>query len=229
MCNSCVIAPAVTHAQSFLWRWDGSGVWRKQDDRETKQKIHSVSANAELTATAPRFGLFLEEIFKGDPGSADKGQIVLEAMGYTLVPDCFLEKFFMLIGAGANGKSVLLRVLAALVGREHVTAVQPSQFENRFQRAHLHSKLANIITEIAEGAEIADAQLKSLVSGETSTAEHKHRDPFDFTPYAKHWFGTNHLPYTRDFSDALFRRAIVLAFNNKFDGERRDVEPAGRG
>ncbi len=282
------------HAQSFLWRWDGSGVWRKQDDRETKQKIHAVSANAELTATvvgsildltkteanrashkfdtaartincangeleldgngqwrllphcrehyhtamlpvaydpaatAPRFGLFLEEIFHGDPDSADKGQIVLEAMGYTLIPDCFLEKFFMLIGSGANGKSVLLRVLAALVGREHVTAVQPSQFENRFQRAHLHGKLANIITEIAEGAEIADAQLKSLVSGETTTAEHKHRDPFDFTPYAKHWFGTNHLPHTRDFSDALFRRAVVLAFNNKFNGERRDVRLADK-
>lgn len=280
------------HAQSYLWRWDGSGVWRKQDDRETKQKIHAVSANAELTATvvgsildltkteanraghkfdteartincangeleldekgqwcllphdrehyhtamlpvaydpaatAPRFCLFLEEIFKGDPDSKEKGQIVLEAMGYTLIPDCFLEKFFMLIGAGANGKSVLLRVLAALVGREHVTAVQPSQFENRFQRAHLHGKLANIITEIAEGAEIADAQLKSLVSGETTTAEHKHRDPFDFTPYAKHWFGTNHLPHTRDFSDALFRRAIVLAFNNKFDGKQRDVRLA---
>lgn len=282
------------HAQSFLWRWDGSGVWRKQDDRETKQKIHAVSANAELTATvvgsildltkteanrashkfdteartincangeleldengqwrllphdrehyhtamlpvaydpaatAPRFGMFLEEIFQGDQDSADKAQIVLEAIGYTLIPDCFLEKFFMLIGSGANGKSVLLRVLAALVGREHVTAVQPSQFENRFQRAHLHGKLANIITEIAEGAEIADAQLKSLVSGETTTAEHKHRDPFDFTPYAKHWFGTNHLPHTRDFSDALFRRAIVLAFNNKFDGERRDVRLADK-
>ena len=177
-------------------------------------------------AQAPRFSRFLEEAFEGDSDKGDKIKVVLEALGYTLVPSCHLEKFFMLIGGGANGKSVLLGVVAALVGREHVCAVQPSQFENRFQRGHLQGRLANIITEMAEGAEIADAQLKSLVSGEMTTAEHKHKDPFDFIPYAKHWFGTNHLPHTRDFSDALFRRAIILAFNNKFEGERRDVHLA---
>lgn len=174
-------------------------------------------------AAAPRFEQFLREIFNDDLDAADKAAAVVEALGYTFIPSCHLEKFFMLIGAGANGKSVLLHVIESLVGREHVCAVQPSQFENRFQRAHLQGRLANIITEIAEGAEIADAQLKSLVSGEMTTAEHKHKDPFDFLPYAKHWFGTNHLPHTRDFSDALFRRAIVVTFNNRFEGARRDV------
>jgi len=174
-------------------------------------------------AGAPRFEQFLREIFSGDTDATDKAAVVLEALGYTFIPSCYLEKFFMLIGAGANGKSVLLHVVAALVGREHVCAVQPNQFDNRFQRGHLQGRLANIITEIAEGAEIADAQLKSLVSGEMTTAEHKHKDPFDFLPYAKHWFGTNHLPHTRDFSDALFRRAVILTFNNKFEGAERDV------
>jgi putative DNA primase/helicase len=174
-------------------------------------------------AKAPRFEEFLHEIFDGDDDANEKILVVMEALGYTLIPSCHLEMFFMLIGSGANGKSKLLDVLTALIGKESTTAVQPSQFENRFQRAHLQGKLANIITEIAEGGEIADAQLKSLASGEMTTAEHKHKDPFDFVPYAKHWFGTNHLPRTRDFSDALFRRAIILTFNNKFEGDRRDV------
>jgi putative DNA primase/helicase len=183
-----------------------------------------VSFNA--AATAPRFTLFLDEVFNGDPDANDKIDVVLEALGYTLITGCHLERFFMLIGSGANGKSVLLLIVAELIGRKYVCAVQPSQFENRFQRGHLQGKLANIITEIAEGAEIADAQLKSLVSGEMTTAEHKHKDPFDFIPYAKHWFGTNHLPHTRDFSDALFRRAIILTFNNKFEGANCDVHLA---
>lgn len=177
-------------------------------------------------AKAPRFTQFLEEIFNGDADAADKTNIVLEALGYTLIPSCHLERFFLLIGGGANGKSVLLGVLAELIGRQYVCAVQPSQFDNKFQRGHLQGKLANIITEMAVGAEIADAQLKSLASGEMTTAEHKHKNPFDFTPYAKHWFGTNHLPHTRDFSDALFRRAIILTFNNKFEGANRDVHLA---
>jgi putative DNA primase/helicase len=174
-------------------------------------------------ATAPRFEQFLGELFDGDPDAADKAMVVIEALGYTLTTSCRLEKFFMLVGSGANGKSVLLSVVADLVGSHHVSAVQPNQFDNRFQRAHLHGKLANIITEIAEGAEIHDAQLKSLVTGEMNTAEHKHKDPFEFTPFAKHWFGTNHMPHTRDFSDALFRRGVILPFNNKFEGALRDV------
>jgi putative DNA primase/helicase len=116
-----------------------------------------------------------------------------------------------------------MSVLISLLGNNNVTAVQPDQFESTFQRAHFHGKLANVITEIKEGGEIADAQLKSLVSGEMTTAEHKFKEPFEFIPFATHWFGTNHMPHTRDFSDALFRRAIILTFNNKFEGKNCDV------
>ena len=96
--------------------------------------------------------------------------LVCEALGYSCLTSADFEKFFLLIGAGANGKSVLLNAVENLVGRENACAVQPSQFDNRFQRAHLHGKLVNIVSEIAEGAEIADAQLKAIVSGELTTA-----------------------------------------------------------
>ena len=199
------------------------GEWELRPHVREHYRTAMVPIEYDPSAIAPRFMVFLAEVFNGDADAKDKVAIVLEALGYTLIPSCHLEKFFVLIGGGANGKSVLLAVLAELIGRQYVCAVQPSQFDNRFQRGHLQGKLANIITEMAVGAEIADAQLKSLVSGEMTTAEHKHKNPFDFIPYAKHWFGTNHLPHTRDFSDALFRRAIVLTFNNKFEGENRDV------
>ena len=144
-------------------------------------------------------------------------------LGYSLLTSCEFEKFVILLGNGANGKSVLLHIIEQLVGTAHVAAVQPSQFDNRFQRAHLFGKLVNIVTEIAEGAEIADATLKAIVSGERTTAEHKHKSPFDFHPFSTCWFGTNHMPHCRDFSDAIFRRAIILSFNRKFEGATRDV------
>ena len=87
----------------------------------------------------------------------------------------------------------------------------------------MHGKLANIVTEVAEGATFQDAELKSIVSGELITAEHKHKPPFDLRPFATCWFGTNHMPQTRDFSDALFRRAMIFSFNNKFEGAACDV------
>jgi putative DNA primase/helicase len=71
---------------------------------------------------------------------------------------------------------------------------------------------------------MADAQLKAIVSGELTTAENKHKPPFDFRPYCTCWFGTNHLPHTRDFSDALFRRAFIIHFNRVFAPEEQDPQ-----
>lgn len=196
--------------------------WELQPHRRESFRTTCLPITYDATATAPRFVQFLEEIFRDDPDKAQKQVLVCEAIGYTLLSCCDYEKFFMLIGAGANGKSVLLNVLYALLGHRHVCAVQPSQFQNRFQRAHMHGKLANIVTELAEGAEIADAELKAIVSGELTTAEHKLKPPFDFHPFCTCWFGTNHLPHTRDFSQALFRRAIVLQFNRVFAEHEQD-------
>ena len=88
--------------------------------------------------------------------------MMLDMMGYTLLSTCEYERFNMLVGNGANGKSVLLDILESLLGVANVCAVQPSKLDNSFQRAHLHGKLANLITEVAEGEKMADAQIRQL-------------------------------------------------------------------
>jgi len=284
----------VLAAQSFVWKWQECGVWKKQDERSVKQWVQhyvgdkldsirksNVDSVADLFRTevylsdhafdigpvecvntlagelmlsdsgrwellphnrehyrttqvpieyepkaqAPRFIKFLSDVFKGDPDAGDKATALLEMMGYTLMAHCNHERFIILVGSGANGKSVLLSVLEALAGRDNVAAVQPSQFDNKFQRAHLHNKLANIVTEIKQGAVIDDDALKGITSGEPTTVEHKNKDPFDMRPFSTCWFGTNHMPHTRDFSGALFRRALVIEFNNKFTPEMGNCDP----
>lgn len=201
--------------------WTGQQFELRPQVRE-HYRTTQIPVTFDRTALAPRFDQFLDEIFRGDSDARDKRRILLQMLGYSLMADCRYERFAILVGNGANGKTVFLSVLAALLGSKNVSGVQPSQFDNRFQRAHLHGKLANIVTEMAEGEEIADAALKAIVSGELTTAEHKFKPPFDFCPFVTCWFGTNHMPHSRDFSDALFRRAFVLTFNQKFYGKARD-------
>lgn len=195
--------------------WSGHN-WELNPHTREHYRTTQIPLGYDPAATCPRFEQFLGEVFRDDSDGHEKAQALSEMMGYTLVNHTRFEKFALLVGSGANGKSVVMEVLRALVGSQNVTAVQPSQFDNKFQRAHLHLKLANLVTEIAEGGEIADAELKAIVSGELTTAEHKNKDPFDFTPFCTCWFGTNHMPHTRDFSDALFRRALVIPFNRTF-------------
>lgn len=201
--------------------WTGTR-WELREHKRENYRTTQIPVAYDAEATAPRFEQFFMEVFEKDSDQAEKTFLVCEGLGYSLLSSTEYEKFFLLIGPGANGKSVLMDTLAALVGRDNVAAVQPSQFENRFQRAHLHCKLVNLVTEIAEGHEIADAQLKAIVSGELNTVEFKHKPPFDFQPYATCWFGSNHMPHTRDFSDALFRRAVIIPFNRTFAEHEQD-------
>lgn len=114
-------------------------------------------------------------------------------------------------------------MLGALCGPENVANVLPHNLDRTFQRAALHLKLANIVTKMKEGGEIPDDELKSITSGEPVTAEKKFCDPFEFAPYSTFWLASNHLPRTRDFSAAFFRRALVIPFNNTFTaGENAD-------
>lgn len=201
-----------------------STLWQLRPHYREHYRTTQIPLTYDPSADAPLFRAFLRQVFRDDPDRDDKIKAVLELMGYTLMSHARHEKFVMLIGPGANGKSVLLAVLEALLGSENVAGVQPASFDNRFQRAHLHQKLANIVTELKQGEVIADAELKAITSGEPATVEHKHKDPFVMRPFATCWFGTNHMPHTRDFSEALFRRATILQFNRTFAKSEQDPE-----
>lgn len=203
------------------------GQWHLGEHRRDRYLTTLIPVEYDPAAKAPRFNQFLFEVFEGDPDALEKIMLVGEALGYSLIPSCHLEKFFLLIGSGANGKSVLLGVLKDLLGADNVAAVKPSQFNSNFQRAYLRGKLANIVTEIEVGSQLADG-LKALTSGEPMTAEQKHRDPFTFTPFATQWLGTNHFPHVSDLSGGFVRRAVVLTFNRHFSEGARDVHLADK-
>ena len=64
-------------------------------------------------------------MFEGDEDQLEKIAVIEEAMGYSLIPSCHLEKFFMLIGSGASGKSVLLATLLELIGKKMFQRYNP--------------------------------------------------------------------------------------------------------
>lgn len=200
---------------------DGDG-WRLEPHCKENFRTTQIPVAFDPEAEAPRWVRFLGEVFRDDDDRVEKASALMEMMGYTLMSHARHELFALMIGTGGNGKSVVLSVIEALCGSENVAGVQPSNFDRSFQRAHLDQKLANIVTEIKQGEVIADAELKGIVSGEKSTVENKFQDPFDMHPFATCWFGTNHMPHTRDFSDALFRRALILSFNRQFEGAEKD-------
>lgn len=196
--------------------------WILTPHEKTEYRTSVIPVEYDPTAEAPRCMQFEREVFRDDPDIDDKIFLLRQAMGYTLLSSTPYPSFFIFEGSGANGKSVCLDLIRALCGTENVSAVQMNQMANRFQRAQMNGKLANLVSELPEGGRLPDAEIKSDSSGELTTVENKGRDPFEIIPFYTMFFATNHLPHTRDLSPALQRRARIIRFNRTFSSGEQD-------
>lgn len=196
---------------------DGA-TWTLREHRREDYLTQQLPVAYDPNAKYPRFDQFLMEVFEGDDDAADKATLIKEMLGYTLLQSCRFEKFIMLIGSGANGKSVLLRVLQGLLGSSAYCAVMPADLANETSRYALKGKLANIVPELPAGSILADDVMKTFTSGEPCTAKKLYADKITFAPFATTWIGTNNLPHSRDLSRGMFRRAIVVRFGRSFEG-----------
>ncbi len=146
-----------------------------------------------------------------------------EWAGYCLLPmvQGNLQKSLFFIGEGANGKSVFLETLAAVL--DNVSHLELSELFDRFKIAELESKLANICTDV-ETSKVMDARFKKIVAGEPQSAERKFKEPFEFQPFAKILFSANDFIPTKDRTHGYYRRFDILKFNRIFNTEEQKPE-----
>ncbi|MGH1521700.1 MAG: phage/plasmid primase, P4 family [Nitrosopumilus sp.] len=149
---------------------------------------------------------------------------VLEVMACCLIKRQF-DKAFMFIGSGSNGKSVLLDYIESILGEENVSNITIHDIElERFSKAELFGKMANVFADIESNELRKTGNLKVIISGDSITAEKKHRHPFKFRPYTKLIFSANRFPYVHDQSDGFFRRFVIVEWKRQFLGEEKDTQ-----
>ena len=128
-----------------------------------------------------------------------------------------VDRSFFFFGEGANGKSTLIKVMKAFLGDENVSTRSLQELmSNRFAKADLYGKLANLYYDVPSVALLSTGDFKALTSGDPMTAERKFRDSFQFENYAKMVFSGNAIPQTKDETDAFFRRWVILSFPFQF-------------
>jgi len=169
-------------------------------------------------ADCPIFLKFLSDVCPGDE------ETIKELFGYFLIKGYPIQKAFIFQGTGANGKSTLLRVMEAFLGKENCSSVNLYDLVTKtFRIAELYNKLANISPDIGADELRRTGIFKALTGGDTITAERKLQHPFQFTNYAKLIFSCNILPTSPDTSDAFFRRFVILQFKRVFDESTADT------
>jgi len=140
-----------------------------------------------------------------------------ELMGYCLWREYNYQKMFFLFGRGSNGKSTFAKVLELMLGKDNVSHVSLREIQdNRFAKAQLYRKLANISGEL-EYTELKNTSVLKQLSGEdTITMDRKYKEPFTYRNYAKLIFLTNEINKSRDTTEAFYRRLYLIEFPKKF-------------
>ncbi len=168
------------------------------------------------TARCPAFLRFLTQIL---PDQRER-TIVLEETASCLWRSSALQKSYMWVGEGANGKSTLHKVLHALLGQDNVSQVSlHSLITNRFAPAQIDNKLANIFSDISNKEITQTGIFKSIVSGDPIDVERKNMNLHRIVPFCKMFYSCNEFPEVVDTTDAFFRRWIITEFTQKFEGK----------
>ena len=159
-------------------------------------------------AQCPKWKTFLEEVLP----NPESRQLLRELFGYCLTYDTSLQKFFLFEGSGANGKSIVLRVLTALLGNANISGLPLEIFGAPHGLETTLGKLVNITSDLGDVDRVAEGLLKQFTGDDLMHFNPKYRDSFTAKPTAKLIIATNVRPPFRDRSQGLWRRLILLLF-----------------
>lgn len=160
-----------------------------------------------IECQCPRWQRFLERNLELDP---ERIKILQEWAGYLLLPDTGQQKFLMLEGEGANGKSVYLAAITAMLGEANCSHVSLETFGQRFDRTQTLGKLANIAADVGELDKVAEGYLKSFTSGDVMFFDRKGITGLDTAPTARLMLACNNRPRFSDRSQGIWRRMLLV-------------------
>ncbi len=158
------------------WR---TGTMHKHDP--SYKSLIQINVEYDPTAESDDLNKFFKAVFPDDCIP-----LVCEFMGYLLIPSTSLQKAFVAIGGGGNGKGTFLKILTHLIGDENVSTISLQDIQdNKFATAGLLGKLMNCYHDLDAQILKSTGKFKSIVSGDPIAAERKFRDHYSFTPFAR--------------------------------------------
>jgi P4 family phage/plasmid primase-like protien len=189
-----------------------------------------VDYDYDSSARCPKFDKYLKRVLP----SKDSRDVIQEMFGLMLANTCKYEVFFYLYGPTArNGKSVLLNIMTALLGRQNVSHVPIEKITERFESWPLAESKVNIYGDMATDtgrSSLAHVEglFKDLISGANIEYQKKGQDKFIVPCRARFVFAGNSLPTFVDRSDAIWERLRLVHFPVQIPASERDPNLADR-
>lgn len=178
-------------------------------------------------ARSPRWEQYMDEVMCGRQQVV---RYVQKALGYSLTGDTSLECLFILYGPTTrNGKTTFIKVLLHLMGeygRNADPSVITAGLKNSGGPSEDVARLAGArfvgISEPERKITLNASLVKQLTGNNVLTARYLHENSFEFTPQAKIFIDTNHLPTIKDQTLFESKRIRIIPFDRHFTEEEQD-------
>lgn len=174
-------------------------------------------------ATCPMWQKFLKEVLPGE-GLID---VLQEYLGLLFVnrDRLKLEKMLILLGDGANGKSVVFETLIRIIGDNNVSLYDMAQLTrgktSESNLADIDGKMLNYASDL-DPHDFSGGVMKRLISGESMQARKLYKDPMVLKLIPLFIANANELPETTDKTRGFFRRVLILPFDVTIAEDKQD-------
>jgi putative DNA primase/helicase len=179
-------------------------------------------------ATCPRFDAFLRQI---QPVAEMRG-FLQRWFGYSMTGLTAEQKFAFFYGSGANGKSVLVDLMARIMGDYAASAkIESITGKNRRGGGEATPDLMPLIgarfvrtSEPDEGQRLQEGLIKELTGGEPILVRALNENFVLVYPIFKLTISGNHKPEIHGGDDGIWRRVMLVPFDVQIPPEERDPD-----
>jgi len=144
------------------------------------------------------------------------------------------QKFYIFIGKGSNGKSIIMKIIGEVMGEycgvlpaQLITNERQKMGGTQSEMMALKNKRIAIASEPKKGDKLNDGVMKELTGGtDKIVARGLYSAPVEFIPQFKPFVCTNNLYDIADKSDGVWRRIDKVDHISYFTEEQSDVNPS---
>ena len=138
--------------------------------------------------------------------------VICECLGCMLAPTNHFGKIFIWYGNGANGKTVLVKIMQTIMG-DLLTNCNILKINDRFTLSRAYKGIANITDDVGVTTIKETGLLKSIIDGSEIEIERKYYDPIKWQPNSQFVMCCNQVPSIKDTTKGMLRRLAFIPFD----------------
>lgn len=209
-------------------RDDGAGLAANmtlQPHERGQRLTKMMPVDHDPAAPHPQFDAFLERV----QPDREMREFLKRWLGLSMT-GLPMQRLAFFYGGGANGKSVLVDLIARIMGNYAATArIESLTGTNRRGGSEATPDLIPLMgarmvrtSEPDEGQRLQEGLIKELTGGEPIQVRALHSDFIEVRPIFKLTMSGNHKPDIRGTDDGIWRRVMLVPFDVQIPEEERD-------